>query len=723
GGGAAINISSLAYYGTTDSGTLLAGSADPVPGAPTVQVRRTSNPYSSSPEWDTASAPPSGPGNARVSWSTDGTSAYCGTGQAPGVALDESAFSMSSDGGDNWQQLSLMDTTLLLSDVAPAPDSSTLFIATYSSFGPEGIWRSASTELGLGQFWSRQLTMDTTSNRVILRLSPDYATDYTIYAVEVGGNMVAVSHNRGNTWKRLVGPDGVIDVVVEDANTLYAAVPGGYVRKSTNGAFTWGDPVYVGFADINMLALAVKGTVFVGGSNGEVAYSADGGASFTSIKETVGSGDVQVAADAGYEQNGIVYAATAAPDNGIWRWTVGVSASWEQIDSSVTDLHTGEEIAGLVLGPADTFYAVRKEPASGTSGGMARTLNPTAQVNKIEFDSISAALPAGARFDPALVFTNNLPYLKLSGSSGQNDLWSIDTANEIIYRFQDTLSNRGTAPLPAVSVIGPADNFFNPVSPITGKANDITFTWTRLTTATDYSLEIAADSSFKETVTTVAVSNSLPTVSAAVGPGETGSQMVSWLPGQTYYWRVRATAPLYSAYSPVRAIVTASMPALVPSLLSPANGATGMGQTPSFFWEPVAGATGYRFVLSDNASLAAPIVDDVVSNTAYSLTNGLEFGRTYFWAVKAVAPVEGSWSAVANFTVKEKPVPPPPPVVVEQSPPPVVSIPASPPPTEIVIPSASAPAAAETTVPAYLWATAIILVVLLAAVVVLIVRR
>ncbi|MFH1169157.1 MAG: hypothetical protein V1691_00545, partial [Chloroflexota bacterium] len=283
-GGAAINISSLAYYGTTDSGTLLAGSADPVPGSPTVQVRRTTNPFNSSPEWDAASTSPSGPGNARVSWSTDGTSAYCGTGQNPGHALDESAFSMSSDGGDNWQQLSLMDTTLQLSDVAPAPDSSTLFIATYSSFGPEGIWRSASTELGLGQFWSRQLALGTTTNRVILRLSPDYATDYTIYAVEAGGNMVAVSHNRGNSWKRRVGPDGAIDVVVEDANTLYAALPGGYVRKSSDGAFLWGDPVYVGFADINMLSLAVKGTVLVGGRNGEVAYSADGGATFTVIK-------------------------------------------------------------------------------------------------------------------------------------------------------------------------------------------------------------------------------------------------------------------------------------------------------------------------------------------------------------------------------------------------------------------------------------------------------
>lgn len=226
--------------------------------------------------------------------------AYCGTSQSPGVARDESAFSMSSDDGNNWQQLSLMDTTVQISDIVPAPDSKTLFLSTYSDFGPEGIWRTASTQMGLGWYWSRQLTMETTPNRIILRLSPDYALDYTIYAAESGGNFIAVSHNRGNSWKQRRTLGAVVDIVVEDENTLYAALSGGYITKSTDRAFIWEQPVHTGLSDINMLAMAVKGTILVGGRNGEVAYSTDGGASFAKINYAIGSGDVQVVADANH---------------------------------------------------------------------------------------------------------------------------------------------------------------------------------------------------------------------------------------------------------------------------------------------------------------------------------------------------------------------------------------------------------------------------------------
>ena len=78
-----IDISSIAYYGTVTSGKLLAGDVDPVPGSLTVQVRRTANPFDLSPTWELSTVPPTGPGNAKVSWSPDGEIAYCGTGQSP----------------------------------------------------------------------------------------------------------------------------------------------------------------------------------------------------------------------------------------------------------------------------------------------------------------------------------------------------------------------------------------------------------------------------------------------------------------------------------------------------------------------------------------------------------------------------------------------------------------------------------------------------------------
>jgi hypothetical protein len=548
-GGANIDISSIAYYGTTTSGKLIAGDVNRVAGSVTVQVRRTSNPFDSSPTWHLASVLPSGPGNAKVSWRPGGYSAYCGTGQSPGVALDESAFSVSYDDGDNWQQLSLIDTIIMVSDIAPVPDSKTLLMATYSSSGPEGIWRSDSTQSGnstqsgIGEYWYRLLTMATTSNRVILRLSPDYASDYTIYAAEVGGNLIAVSHNRGIAWKRRLTPGGVIDVVVEDENTLYAAIPRGYIRKSTNGAFIWGQPVYTGLTDINMLAVAGKGTVLVGGRNGEVAYSTDGGTSFTRIDEVLSSGDVQVVADTNYWENSIIYATTNATDEGIWRWTIEHSTDWKQIDESITTLNTGQSISGLAVGPGGTLYALRQEAAGSDSGGMTRSLNPNAPYDSaIEFDFSNEALPVGTRFDPTLVFSNTLPYLKISGDSEQSELWAIDTANEIIYHFQDTLATK------APTLVSPADGAAATMNTVSGKANAVALTWKRPSKATKYDVKIALDSGFTEIVKSITTGSTTDDpVSVVVGPDTDYTAALS--PGTTYYWRVRSTEPVKSPWS------------------------------------------------------------------------------------------------------------------------------------------------------------------------------
>ncbi len=719
-GGTNVDISSLAYYGTVTSGKLLAGEVNPVAGSSTVRVRRTSNPFASSPRWLSASAPPSGPGNAKLSWSPEGDFVYCGTGQSPGagVGLDESAFSMSSNGGDSWQQLSLMDTTFEISDIAPAPDSETLFVATYSAFGPAGIWRSASTQMGLGWYWSRQLTLGTTSSRIILRLSPEYNSDYTIYAAEAGGNIVAVSHNRGNTWKQRRSPDGLIDLVVADEDTIYAALPGGHIRRSDNDAFTWEEPVYTKLSDINMLSIAGEGTVLVGGRNGGLAYSTDGGASFSRIDEDVGDGDVQVVANAAYRENGMIYAATDDSDSGIWRWTIGVSTVWEPIDESITALNTEQRIGGLAVSSEGTLYALRMEAVSSDSGGMTRSLNPaTPEDADIEFDFVNYALPAGATFDATLVFNNALPYLKLSGGGQRNDLWSFDTTNKVIYHFPDTLAKR------VPGLISPVDNFQDKVNPINGIASDINFSWeSPARDVTDYELGIYTSANGTNSLRFCSVSSTLDTTTVIIGPYQSsaGGQYVEYTPGVKYYWRVRCTGPVKSSWSETRRFTVAPVPALINALLSPANGAADVDRTPSFSWEPVPGVARYQFVLADNPDLSSPMVDSLVSTSGFALTGELDYGKTYFWKVRAVEPVDGAWSMLANFTVEEPDIEPPPPVIVREVPPPVIDIPAPAPQADIVPPS-PAPSLASAA-PAYVWAIIVVSAVLLMAVIVLIVR-
>jgi hypothetical protein len=656
--GSPINIASIAYYGTVEAGTLLAGDIDPDSSSKKVYVRRTAWDASASPQWAwrTSSVPPTGPGNARVTWSPDGEIAYCGTSKPSGVTLppderDESAFSASMD-GDYWRQMGLIDTIIKIADIAPAPDSKSLFITTYNEYGPEGIWRSAGDPLG--RLWERLLTIDTTTDAVILRLSPNYSEDYTMYAVEVGGSQIAVTHNRGNSWKWcLFSPGAVIDMALGDEKTLYVALPDGYFRKSTNATKTWRDRVETGLAEINMLALVDSETILVGGKNGDVAYSTDGGESFTRIYEVIGSGsgDVQVIADANYQENQTIYAATNIADEGIWRWVIGTSTQWEQIDNSITGLGGGQEIGGLAMGTEGTLYALRIEPASSDSGGMTRSLNPTTpDPDDVELDLVNDALPAGTTFGPTPAFPNTLPCLKLSGDTKQNELWSIDGANQIIYRYQDTLCRLSP------TLAAPAEGETMPID-ASGNILRLILQWEELAGVTEYEAAIYQDLDATQSVWS---RTSISTTIIAVGG--TGTAKLSH--GITYYWRVRATQPIKSPWSEMWSFNPALgaaqwSPVAAPTAVSPAPGATNVPIRPTFAWQPADFATGYEFVLATNSEFNDVVVAltgaDALSITTWGCDRDLNYSTTYFWKVRAISAISYSEWGAGVFTTEAAP--------------------------------------------------------------------
>ncbi|MCK5213231.1 MAG: hypothetical protein KAQ74_04845, partial [Dehalococcoidia bacterium] len=325
-GGSDIDIWSIAYRGNLNGGVLLAGEREPTAPVPdnfNTQVHRTENPFVAtpqSPDWELASVPPTGPGNAIVAWAPNVSLAYCGTSSQPGAALDESAFSASTY-GDLWRQMALIDTEFTLIDLAVTPDGKGLFLTTANEWGPESVWQSYTDPLG--ERWERVLTIDSDTDAVMLKLSPAYDEDETIYVIEHNGDKIALTHDGGDTWDwQRKSPEPILDFVIVDEDTLYAAIPDGMVMKSTNHARSWEDAVETELDGVNMLSLATDGTLFAGGRDGYVAYSMDKAESFMLLEKDkpVGSGDVQVLADVGFEENGWVYAATVEPDEGLWRW-------------------------------------------------------------------------------------------------------------------------------------------------------------------------------------------------------------------------------------------------------------------------------------------------------------------------------------------------------------------------------------------------------------------
>jgi photosystem II stability/assembly factor-like uncharacterized protein len=693
-GGAGADISSIAYYGTVKAGKLLAGGVDRVPPLPSFSVNlwRTTINEKGDVSWTLATQPPTGPGNAQVAWRSSGT-AFCGTGSLiTGDLYDESAFSRSTDEGDTWEQTSLINTLISMCDIAPAPDSRSLFMSTFSVVGPEGVWRSAGEPIGT--YWTRLLTMRTSSDMVLLRLSPDYNNDDTIYAIEAGSDnrtLMSVSENRGNTWKKRYVQGPVIDMVAAGKYTLYMALPGGYIRKSTDGGLRWGDSMTTGLDNINMLALAPNGHLFAGSMDSKVAYSTDNGTSFIEIiypiAEVLGTGFVQVAADANYTSNGIIYAADNVTGKGTWRRVIGLSTEWEQVDETIIGPLSDQKISSLMTGTEGTLYALRAErpklnnrtiETGYNTGGMNRTLNPTADppIN-IEWDIVNRTLTDNnIAFDPApLPFDNNPPWLKLSGNSSENELWTIDTANlaaaddtALIYRFRDNLCKAG----PWVN--GPQEIGCDPVS---GRNQGLGISWEQLSLSDRYDLQIAKDPAFTLRIDP-AISNS-DNISSVTGSIHIMTDPVNvtspalWLDpgslpeaGADYYWRIRTfhAATWEFIRSPwsgtarfmVKPGYVVNTPYPGPRLLSPEDGCGCPCNAPvSFSWSPNKEASKYIFEFSENADMSSPLVSANAKATAYQYSGQLECNRNYYWRVMALEPVAGDWSATFSFRVRPAP--------------------------------------------------------------------
>jgi hypothetical protein len=145
------------------------------------------------------------------------------------------------------------------------------------------------------------------------------------------------------------------------------------------------------------------------------------------------------------------------------------------------------------------------------------------------------------------------------------------------------------------------------------------------------------------------------------------------LSGNTkYYWRVNATnvggtsawsSPYFYFYTTVAA------PA-IPTLASPANGATGVSITPTLSWNASTGAGYYGLQVATDPGFTSIVVSQIISvpTTSYPMPAGkLLNGTTYYWRVYAADIDLGAsdWSDIWHFTTVSAPAgPPAPPTLV-----------------------------------------------------------
>jgi len=391
------NIGTIAYYGTYASGKLLAGEVKGYSCTATVPTWFTDSPTTCPiPCWYPALKPTTGAavaadcligttsdGNAQVAWSVTGELAYVGTGSitlaagAAGawfapfstptgiLADDESAFGISRNNGETWNQLGMIDTTITaFNDVAPSADCKTIYLASASGTGAtacdefDSVWRtsvnSAVTSpllsvLPLGFYYERVYcrvtALDCTaaqSDLPLLRLAPalDNEDGELVFWAAQNTRAAAWSPDFGDYWANINPRNTVQDFAAASNTLLYFVSQPGLVQRMPYTGTAWSsveaDVTLTGAA--HMIAAYGEDAVLVGADTTSTYpgwISTNGGDSFGTLFALLPTGgNVHVAFHPDYADNGIFFLADDAANGSVYRNKyVGMLAnSWSEGD-------------------------------------------------------------------------------------------------------------------------------------------------------------------------------------------------------------------------------------------------------------------------------------------------------------------------------------------------------------------------------------------------------
>ena len=574
------------------------------------------------------------------SFSTSHTMYAATTGQG-------SAVSISRDAGLTWNQISLVDGIIAnLTGVIASPDfknDKTLFLNTYGSGpGSGSLWR---TEDG-GENWERILSGDNPGVVTLSQISlpPPYGLSCrTIFiaGLSINGPAVWSSDDNGQSFRVRQTFDTVnrasfpIDLLISvDKDNFFVTshdAAHGLVFHTANKGMFYSPAATAGNGTICSLALSPDflndGIIVAGSSNGAVYYSADSGTSFSALPfatETgILSGQINVVLAPDFPKSRQVFACSNTGGAGLFRFTVNESEEWQSID---TTLPGAGVINDLAITAKGSLYAINGK----ANGGMERCLD--ASGTGPEFETVTRGLSAGAI---------------LSGFSQSGDcLWAIDTANNKLMAYEDTLT------LP-VSLLSPSNNVSGLGSLADHNVKNIIIDWEPAPGATGYEWQCALDGDFSNIPagfhgTTSSTTMRLPTLE----------------PSTMYSWRVRVSSPSSSPWSEKR-IFSTTLDTRVIELQpeSPSPGSSDVPIEPVFQWTAVVGASFYELLVAEEVNFENPVI---TKTDAYALPSNvwecdvrLDNDATYYWKVRALSGGSYSpWSATGVFTTASLELPP-----------------------------------------------------------------
>lgn len=186
-----------------------------------------------------------------------------------------------------------------------------------------------------------------------------------VIGIVVGDNgTVFTTTNSGSNWisKNSTTTAQLRSVTFAGGTTFYAVGEGGAVIKSTDDGNTWTN-LTSGTTERLFCVSAIGNNIWIGGRNGLMIYSNNGGSSFSSMTNPA-SDDIK---DIQFINDQIGF---ADGSNSAFIYTSNGGANWELRSSGIqvglNGLHFVNELQGWVVGGNGTLYATSNAGASWT---------------------------------------------------------------------------------------------------------------------------------------------------------------------------------------------------------------------------------------------------------------------------------------------------------------------------------------------------------------------
>lgn len=547
-----------------------------------------------------------------------------------GTSGSESAFTLSEDGGNTFNDISLIDTDIsTANDVAVNSDGSIIYLLSENSTNAS-LWYFDSA------IWRRVFSQKNTSD---FRVHIAPSNENIVYLTEKNGTAFYYNSNAGMApWHIRVCSITIQDLTVTTSQVVYVINNLGSVIRTTDNGLNWYTTSSTDLTTGATIISVGASILFAGSTNGYVSYTFDGGTTWTKIPQPIefGAGSVQIAPDDNFSSNRIIYAASDQEGGNIMKWIIGTSTSWTDIfDGSIE-----KGIYGLVVNN-DVLYALEYNNVSKVST-LWRHLSPTnATVDSTEWTFRAA--------DTGVMLNSAPQALKES----YNTLWAINTDTTIgsdkLYIYTDVIVDV------EINLLLPPDGYHVNVNVINFTAYDVSFSWERPSIATGYQLFISQDISFKSNVYVISVNSTDDIIGVIVGPHQAGAQQIDFEPDSRYYWKVRVSIPSYSPYSEIRYFIIDRLGSAAFETIKLYRTNQPLDPNPALSWSPLSGITEYEFRLSDDWEMKSLLVDTFVESTTYKVEIPLEYGGTYFWQVRATKPRLSNWSGLATFNVINEP--------------------------------------------------------------------